>query len=82
MSDLEILKRIFKINHSFNYLQPKIIFAMKKLTNDQMENLVGTGYCGDLWTIISGGQFQGSDELYIQAVGYFDLYCREYNPQQ
>ena len=55
---------------------------MKKLTNDQMENLVGTGYCGDLWTIISGGQFQGSDELYIQAVGYFDLYCREYNPQQ
>jgi hypothetical protein len=37
---------------------------MEKLTNDQMENLVGgSDYCDNLWTIISGGQFQGSNEL-------------------
>ena len=32
---------------------------MEKLTIDQMENLVGTGYCEDLWTILTGGNYQG-----------------------
>lgn len=55
---------------------------MGKLTNDQMENLVGgSDYCNNLWTIISGGQFQGSNELYIQAVRWYDERCRDHNPQ-
>jgi hypothetical protein len=56
---------------------------MEKLTDDQMENLVGGSenpYCGNLYISIWGGNFQGSDELLAQAVGYFDQYCSTYNP--
>jgi hypothetical protein len=53
---------------------------MEKLTIDQMENLVGTGYCDDLWTILNGG-FQGSNELYIQAVAWYEERFRDHNPQ-
>jgi hypothetical protein len=48
-----------------------------------MENLVGGSenpYCGNLYISIWGGNFQGSDELLAQAVGYFDQYCSTYNP--
>lgn len=38
---------------------------MEKLTNDQMENLVGAGYCEDAATLLWGGGFQGSDELWL-----------------
>ncbi|GMQ30885.1 hypothetical protein KUV23_10815 [Algoriphagus marincola] len=38
---------------------------MEKLTNDQMENLVGSGYCEDAELLLFGGGFQGSDELWL-----------------
>ncbi|WP_035468085.1 hypothetical protein [Algoriphagus mannitolivorans] len=54
---------------------------MEKLTNDQMENLVGgNDYCQNMWTILSGGQFQGSNELLEMAVQYFDQYCSDWTP--
>ncbi|MFC5625169.1 hypothetical protein [Algoriphagus winogradskyi] len=53
---------------------------MEKLTNDQMENLVGGDYCDVLYTMIFKGEFQGDDELSAQAVGYFDQYCSDYDP--
>ncbi|GAB2498234.1 hypothetical protein [Algoriphagus taiwanensis] len=55
---------------------------MEKLTNDQMENLVGgSDYCANLYASIFIGPFQGSDELFALAVRYFDTYCRDYDPQ-
>jgi hypothetical protein len=56
---------------------------MEKLTIDQMENLVGGNeYCANMYTVIFGGGFQGSNELFMQAVQLFDTHCRDYNPQQ
>lgn len=56
---------------------------MEKLTNDQMENLVGgSDYCHNMYTVIFGGGFQGSDELMVLAVQYFDTYCQGYRPPQ
>lgn len=46
---------------------------MEKLTNDQMENLVGAGYCEDMSMILFGGGFQGSDELWLAT---YDIYVR------
>lgn len=54
---------------------------MEKLTIDQMENLVGgNDYCNNLYITIFGGNFQGSDELFVMAVQYFDNYCQGYVP--
>lgn len=54
---------------------------MEKLTNDQMEHLVGgSDYCQNMYTLIFGGGFQGSDELMVLAVQCFDMYCRDYRP--
>ncbi|MHA7129042.1 hypothetical protein [Algoriphagus namhaensis] len=48
-----------------------------------MENLVGgNDYCQNMWTILSGGQFQGDNDLLALAAHYFDLHCRDYDPQQ
>jgi hypothetical protein len=54
---------------------------MEKLTNDQMENLMGgSEYCQNMYTVIFGGGFQGSDELFRQAVQLFDTHCSGYDP--
>jgi hypothetical protein len=50
---------------------------MEKLTIDQMENLVGTGYCEGLWTILTGGNYQGN---LAQGWGYYARYCVDQNP--
>lgn len=55
---------------------------MEKLTIDQMENLVGgSDYCANMYTVLFGGGFQGSDDLFMAAVQYFDLYCGGYQPE-
>lgn len=45
---------------------------MEKLTNDQMENLVGGGedvgggtYCTTAYLLLFGGGFEGTDEAYL-----------------
>lgn len=54
---------------------------MERLTIDQMENLVGGNeYCANLYTTLFIGPFQGSDELYIQTMGFFDTHCGDYEP--
>lgn len=47
-----------------------------------MGNLVGgNDYCDNLWTMLTGGNYQGSDELMIQAVAWYDARCRDHDPQ-
>ncbi len=48
---------------------------MEKLTNDQMENLVGTGYCEDAYTLLFGGGFQGSDQLWLILYDSWERNC-------
>ncbi|RZS96303.1 hypothetical protein [Cecembia calidifontis] len=39
---------------------------MERLDMEKMENLVGgSDYCDTAWLLLSGGGFQGSDELYL-----------------
>ena len=45
---------------------------------EKMENLVGgSDYCTNLGTILFGGQFQGSLELYDFALDMYDRHCSQ-----
>ncbi len=48
---------------------------MVKLTIDQMENLVGTGYCADAAVLLFGGGFQGSDQLWLVLYDSYVANC-------
>jgi len=49
---------------------------MKKMTNEQMEMIQGgSDYCNNMWTILTGGEFQGSDDLYWDAWDHFAEHC-------
>ena len=51
---------------------------MEQLNIDQMENLIGgSDYCTNLGTILFGGQFQGSLELFEFAVSMWIEHCEE-----
>ncbi|MCH6201780.1 hypothetical protein MMU07_19525 [Aquiflexum sp. LQ15W] len=51
---------------------------MEALSLEKMESLVGgSDYCTNLGTILFGGQFQGSLELYDMALAYYDRYCSQ-----
>lgn len=50
---------------------------MEKLTNEQMENLIGGDYCGDLWTMLNGGNYQGNP---VDGWILYDLHCVDDEP--
>lgn len=56
---------------------------MEALSLEKMESLVGgSDYCDTAWVLLSGGGFQGSDELYMLLVRSYEANCRGHNPQQ
>jgi hypothetical protein len=56
---------------------------MEALSLEKMESLVGGyDYCDTAWLLLSGGGFQGSDELYLILADSYARNCRGHNPQQ
>lgn len=54
---------------------------MEQLNKDQMEDMIGgSDYCTNLLTILIGGNFQGTEEQYLQAWVYYQERCTENNP--
>ncbi|MCH7397790.1 hypothetical protein MM236_07315 [Belliella sp. DSM 107340] len=54
---------------------------METLDMEKMENLVGgSDYCDTAWLLLSGGGFQGSDELYWILADSYDQHCQGHNP--
>ena len=50
---------------------------MKKLEVSKMEVIEGGGYCGNMWAVLTGGNFQGSNELYLFAWEMYGTHCAQ-----
>ncbi|MGY6544063.1 hypothetical protein [Arthrospiribacter ruber] len=54
---------------------------MERLDMEKMENLVGgSDYCDTAWLLLSGGGFQGSNELYELLIDSYEANCPDHNP--
>ena len=49
---------------------------MKKINLEKMEGIEGGNvYCDNMWTVLTGGNFQGSNALYLSAWEAYGRYC-------
>ncbi|ERM82901.1 hypothetical protein P872_05495 [Rhodonellum psychrophilum GCM71 = DSM 17998] len=54
---------------------------MEALSLEKMESLVGgSNYCDTAWILLSGGGFQGSDELYLLLASSYAANCPDHLP--
>lgn len=52
---------------------------MERLDMEKMEDLVGgSDYCDTAWLLLSGGGFQGSDELYQLLIQSYEANCPDH----
>lgn len=59
-----------------NILINKTNLIMKTLSIEKMENIEGGSvYCDNMWTVLTGGNFQGSNELYLSAWEAYAEHC-------
>jgi hypothetical protein len=51
---------------------------MEGLSLEKMVSLVGcSDYCDTAWILLSGGGFQGSDDLYMLLVRSYEANCQQ-----